>query len=147
MNHHSSYFIVLILLSVIKANIVKAIPQDYERSTSSEESFEQQSPYRQGSIDEFLALRPTKPNNLSGQEPCFPLQFYPIRNKRSSQFKNNMLRPVYHLNSNVQHINKPNMNLAKPPYHHYGGYFCGNQKPQRPIQKPGQSNKFSQNTF
>lgn len=142
MNHHSSYFIVLILLSLIKANIVKAIPQDYGKSTSSVESFEQQSPYRQGSIDEFLAPRPTKPTNLSGQEACFPLQFYPIRNKRSSQFKNNMLRPVYYLNSNGQHINKPNMNLAKPPYNGYGGYFCGNQKPQRPIQKPGHGNKF-----
>ncbi|XP_055324570.1 uncharacterized protein LOC129579060 [Sitodiplosis mosellana] len=107
MSHHRSYCIVLIVLSVIIFEIIEAIPQfDFGRSILNPGGFAQQNTYRQESIDEFLALRPSNLNQNG--KPCVPQQFYPRR--------------------------------AKPPYNSYGGYFCGNQNPQRPIQQPGHKN-------
>lgn len=135
MINHSSYCIVFIVLSVLEAIIIEAYPQDF--------GFAQQNQYhRQGSIDEFLALKPvtTNPN-----EPCIPLQFYPPRNKRSPHFQKNMLRPVYPVNIYQQTIHNvvPIANPAKPPYNSYGGYYCGNYKPQHPIQQPVHNNFWS----
>lgn len=140
MKHFSLYCIVLIVLCLIQ---IEAFPQDNGRILFNLFSGAQQIPYRQGSIDEFLALRPSTPNP-NDKEPCIPHQFHP-RNKRSPHFNKNMLRPLYPVNIYEQNIHNivPIVNSAKPPYNNYGGYYCGNHKPQRPIQQPVHNNFWS----
>lgn len=135
MNHHSLCCIVLIILSVFENATIEATPQfDVGRSVLNLGGFDQPNPYRQGSINEFLALRPSNLNQ--NDKPCVPQQFYP---PRIPYRKINMLRPLYVVNNYEQNINDnaaPVVNHGKPPYNTYGGYFCGNQKPPRPIQQP-----------
>lgn len=118
MNHRS--LCVFIILSVFDNVIIEAIPQfNFGRSILNLEGFDQQNPY------------PLRPSNLNqNDKPCVPQQSYR---------KINMLRPLYVLNYYQQNINNnvvPIVNHSKPPYNTYGGYFCGNQKPPRPIQQP-----------
>lgn len=133
MNHHS--VCVFIILSAFDNGISEAVPQfDVGRSILNFGGSDQQNLYRQGSINEFLALRPSHLNQ--NDKPCVPQQFYPVRIPHR---KINMLRPLYVVNNYEQNINNnvaPVVNHAKPPYNSYGGYFCGNQRPQRPIQQP-----------
>lgn len=134
MNYHSLCCVVFIGLSLYNFKVIKAIPQiDYRGSRG----VAQQNTYRQGSIDEFLAQRPSNLNQ-NGKEPCIPQQFYP-RSKRSPHFNRHMLRPLYPVNIYQQNINNV-ANHARPPYNSYGGYYCGNNKPHRPIQQPGHNN-------
>ena len=85
----------------------------------------QQSGNRQGTIDEFLAIRSTTEAYNQLQEPCYPQQ-YARRNKRSPHFKRKRVVSIYPVHINYQNVN----NVAqKPPYSHYGGYYCGNSQP------------------
>lgn len=86
---------------------------------------------RQGTIDEFLAIRTTTERLSPQHEPCYP-QMYPIRNKRSPHFKRKRVitaypypypYPVY-----VNYQNANNILPTKPPYSPYGGYYCGNSQ-------------------
>lgn len=140
MNHHSLSCVVFILLIVYNSEIIEAIPQlDMIISNSNSGGFAQYNPYHQRSIEEFSTVRSSDLNQ--NDEPCVPQQFFPPRSKRSANFKNNMLRPVYPVNTYGQNINNnPVVNKGKPPYNTYGGYYCGNQES---ILQPERSN----NTF
>lgn len=87
----------------------------------------QQNSHRQGTIDEFLAIRSTTQTPSPQQEPCYPQQ-YARRNKRSPHFKKKrIVSAVYPVYVNYQNVN--GIAPTKPPYSHYGGYYCGNNQP------------------
>lgn len=97
----------------------------------------QQNGYRQGSIDEFLAIRSTTQIPSPQQEPCYPQQ-YARRQKRSPHFKRKRkivsVHPVY-----VNYQILP----TKSPYSHYGGYYCGNNIYQPYVKPPIHNNLLS----
>lgn len=82
----------------------------------------QSNDYRQGTIDEFLAIRSTTSERPT---PCYPQQ-YSRRNKRSPHFKRKRVIPIYPVVVNNHHYQYV---PTKPPYSHYGGYYCGNHQP------------------
>lgn len=117
-----------------------------ETVSQREDTTEREMHFRQGSIDEFLALRPPT-KNPNTHTPCIPVQYKPRRNKRSSQFKRKMLYPLYPVNvyqQNPNHI-APMSNHAKPPnnnviYNAYGGYHCAPYKSPQSIKQPVHNN-------
>ncbi|XP_031637458.1 uncharacterized protein LOC116349934 [Contarinia nasturtii] len=115
------YYTVILTLSIFEANT-----QDFGRSIFNiwKNSNIPQNSQRQGSIDEFIALRPTtpKPNEY---EPCIPQQFFPRRDKRSPHFRRIAFQSNYPVPVNVYQQNVVN----KPSYNGYGGYYCGNHQP------------------
>lgn len=106
----------------------------------------QQNGYRQGTIDEFLAIRSTTQIPGPLQEPCYPQQ-YARRQKRSPHFKKKRkivsAYPVHPIYVNYQNVNA--VVPTKPPYSHYGGYYCGNnyQPHVKPPSQPIHSNLLS----
>lgn len=131
--HIVPYFLVFIIETVF----IEAIPQNSKSAKFNEQSGVYQKIFRQGSIDEFLALRPTT-KNPNEHKPCIPVQFF-----KKIVYPTN----VYHQNINII----PSMvNYAKPPYNAYGGYFCEPYKPASSILPPGQHplhNNFWPNLF
>lgn len=131
----------IVLVFFIETVFIEAIPQNSKSAKFNEHSGVYQNPvdqkiFRQGSIDEFLALRPTT-KNPNEHKPCIPVQFY---------------KKIVTVHPNHQNINIiPSMvNYAKPPYNAYGGYFCEPLKPASPILPPGQHtlhNNFWPNLF
>lgn len=93
---------------------------------------------RQGSIDEFIASRPTT-EKYNQQEPCIPVQFLSRRNRRSPHHRKKKVYAVYPIVNNVI----PITNVARPPYNTYGGYYCANQRPMQPIQQPIHNNLYN----
>lgn len=98
----------------------------------------QQNGYRQGTLDEFLAIRSTTERPSAQQEPCYPQQ-YERRNKRSPHFKRKRIVSIYPVIINNNHQYVP----TKPPYSHYGGYFCGNNHPYVSVRPPIHNNLLS----
>lgn len=115
----------LVALSIFLVHFVDAVPQNI---------------HRQGSIDEFLAIRTTT-ERTSKPKPCIPQQFYPPRHMRSPHFNGKIITvyPGNVQNQNVLQAGYPS-NSARPPYNAYGGYFCANQKPTRPVKQPVNNN-------
>lgn len=135
-------------MSIFKISCIETLPQSFDRTLFNQrDGAYQPSHLRQGSIDEFLALRPSAQKPI-GHQPCIPQQFYP-RTKRSPHHKRKQFYPVYPavypVNVYEQNINNivPVVNSAKPPYNSHGGYYCGNQIPPRPIQQPAHNNLWS----
>lgn len=109
--------------------------------------FENRNNVYQGTVDEFLAIKTTTERVIGphhSQIPCIPHQFHPSRSKRSPHYKKKKVVPVYPINIYEQHINQfvQSENVAKPEYNHYGGYYCGNEKPVHQTQQPVHNNNF-----
>lgn len=139
--------IVLIGICVSKIIISDALPQDYGRFFLNFGG-NQQIPPRQGSIDEFLALKPTTASPIN-HKPCIPSQYYSrgIFNKKKNPNPLYALYPaIYPINIYEQNINNiVPVNSVKPIYNGFGGYYCGNQVPLQPepIHQPVHNNFFS----
>lgn len=118
-NYRSYCCAQLVAISIFLVYFIEALPQNL---------------HRQGSIDEFLAIRTTTQKS-SPSKPCIPQQFYPPRPKRSPHFNGKMIITLYPGNIHSQD-SVHSGNSAKPPYDAYGGYFCANQKPTRPVKQP-----------
>lgn len=135
----------IIIVLIIEITFIEAVLQKSKivaPSNGPSVYRDNQDTYRQGSIDEFLALKKTT-KNPNEYKPCIPIQYYPNREKRSLHFKNKILYPLYPVNVYQENINNaPSIaSHQKPPYNAYGGYYCGspvsvNHKPSRPIPQP-----------
>lgn len=126
MNSFGFFCAIFLVFNISKVNITEAIPQDFSRIINSQ---------RQGSIDEFLALRPSTPKPY---EPCISHQFNLRRSKRSPHFKRQKLFPV-----NIYERNYvwPAVNSAEPSYNGgHGSYYCGSYKPKPPMYQPVYNN-------
>lgn len=132
----------IMILLIIEITFIEAVLQKSNSVESSKRPSVYQDTYRQGSIDEFLALKKTT-KNPNEYKPCIPVQYYPNREKRSLHFKNKILYPLYPETVYQENINNAASIAShqKPPYNAYGGYYCGNpvsgpfNKPSRPIQQ------------
>lgn len=123
-------YIVVIVICVCEINLSEALPQDFGRFFFNFGG-NQQIPHRQGSIEEFLASRPSTPKPIY-QKPCIPSQYYP-RVNRSPIFNKKKFNPSYAVNIYEQNINNVvPVNSVKPIYNGYGGYYCGNHVPLQP---------------
>lgn len=144
-------YLILYILCIFLIELNESKPQHDGRilfSGGNSGYLPQQNGYRQGSIDEFLAIRSTTQTPSPQQEPCYPQQ-YDRRQKRSPHFKKKRkfmsgfpVYPVVHpLYVNYQNVN--NVVPTKPPYSHYGGYHCGNNNYQPYVKPPIHSNLLS----
>lgn len=127
-----AFYCIVLILSIFEANT-----QDIGRSI-----FElwknfniPQHAHRQGSIDEFIAFRPTtpKPNEY---KPCIPHHLYPRRDKRSPHFRKKTFHPNYPVNIYQQNL------VNKPFYNGFEGYHCDNH--QFPVHQLGNNNYLTQ---
>lgn len=136
------YFI-LCILSIFLIELNESKPQYDGRilfSGGNNGYFSQPNSPRQGTIDEFLAIRSTTERLTPQLDPCYP-QPYPRRHKRSPHFKRKRIVSTY-----PAYASYPNGNSIVPtraPYSHYGGYYCGNGPPYI-VKPPGQSHLLSQ---
>lgn len=118
-------FYLIVLVFIIETFFIEAIPQNLKSAKYNEHLGiypVDQKKIRQGSIEEFLALRPTTKNPYE-HKPCIPVQFY---------------KKIVHPNHQNINIIPSMVNYAKPPYNAYGGYFCQPYKPASPVLPPGQ---------
>lgn len=126
MDFYSFYHFVFIFW-ILNNNSVRSLPQNFDRILLNQRNVAlQPNRPRQGSIDEFLALRPTtqKPT----KSPCIPQQFYPGFNFIHSKKK--PVYPVaYRINVYEQNNNNKVPKPTKLPYNAYGGYYCGQNIP------------------
>lgn len=135
-------YLILCILSILLIEINESKPQYDGRilfSGGNNAYFTQQNDPRQGTLDEFLAIRSTTERLSPQQEPCYPQQ-YSRRHKRSPHFKRKRIVSIYPVYPNYQNVNS---NVpTKPPYSPYGGYYCGNSPPY--VRPPAHSNLLSQ---
>lgn len=141
------FFCVILVLEI---TFNEALPQDFGRILFNLDG-SQQNQHRQGSIDEFIALRPSTSKPIDNR-PCIPHQYH-SRTKRSPIFNKKKYYPVYPaypafypVNIYEQNINNVvPVNSVKPVYNGHGGYPCGNyvQPQPHPIQQPVHNNIWS----
>lgn len=103
--------------------------------------FNQRANEYQGTLNEFITMKTTTERVIAPHQPyvpCIPHQFYPTRSRRSLYFRRKKFVTIFPINIYEQNVN----NIPKPDYNHYGGYYCGNERPNQQSQQSVNNNLF-----